>query len=518
MTKKQVFIVHGRDKLPAYELAFLLQDRYDCEAIILEETASEGKTLIEKLEEHSEVDFAFVILTADDVGGLKNETLKERARQNVIYEWGHFEAKIGRKRMALLVKGNVEIPSDLRGVGYYRFRDSVKECFIDFEKDLKKAGLFETNKIPSEEKQTEKGEDKEYPKSRDMYFDFGLDQKISRIDWNDFTELEIQGILRQYFASLGYAVDWKYMMGRSEKHVLGCDLLCTKNGRTTDLLVIKTLKTEVFAKLRELLSREYTERICVFVNQPSPTLRNKLISLTEELKLINIRVLEHEMQDSDVGSQILCMIYYSNSEFVGTAIRFVYELNKLTQKTEEVVEIIKKPMAKLWQLKDYSVSMEKSLEALLTLLDEPAFYTNASFTELMHVFKQGLEILNHCMYGFNRTWKELVREDRNLIRQTHAKYGSRSNWLSLWTYGGYFVRSDVYSPGILMEKVKTLEAIDKDTYEQDEVEFAALSKNNGGREYVPTPLFSNFVREEFLRPHFAYALALENTVDQMFEL
>jgi hypothetical protein len=76
-TKRKVFIVHGRDKTPALELARFVEKRYPIDAILLEEESHRGRTLIEKLEDHSDVDFAFITLTPDDIGALKGEPLKE---------------------------------------------------------------------------------------------------------------------------------------------------------------------------------------------------------------------------------------------------------------------------------------------------------------------------------------------------------------------------------------------------------------------------------------------------------
>ncbi len=141
-TKNKVFIVHGRDEAPALALARFIEKRYPIDAILLEDEAHRGRTLIEKLENYSDVDFAFITLTPDDIGALKGEKLKERGRQNVIFELGQFIGKIGRKNVCLLTKGDVEIPSDLRGIGHYHFDNNVKECFIDVDTELKDAELI----------------------------------------------------------------------------------------------------------------------------------------------------------------------------------------------------------------------------------------------------------------------------------------------------------------------------------------------------------------------------------------
>ena len=142
----QAFVVHGHDTTSKLELARMLENELGIKAIILHEQANGGKTIIEKLERHSDrPGYAFVLLTPDDVGGIKSpdddaSELKTRARQNVIFELGYFVGKLGRERVCCLYNGEVEIPSDMAGVLYLPFQKSVKECFSDIVKELKHAG------------------------------------------------------------------------------------------------------------------------------------------------------------------------------------------------------------------------------------------------------------------------------------------------------------------------------------------------------------------------------------------
>ena len=89
-------------------------ERLGLETVILHEKANEGRTVIEKIEAHSDVGFAVVLLTPDDIGGLKREGVQAqpRARQNVILELGYFLAKLKRSRVCALYVPGVEIPSD----------------------------------------------------------------------------------------------------------------------------------------------------------------------------------------------------------------------------------------------------------------------------------------------------------------------------------------------------------------------------------------------------------------------
>lgn len=112
---KKIFIVHGHDDAALQKVARFL-DNLNLEPIILREQANAGKTIIEKIESNSDVNFAVVLLTPDDFGGLEGEDSKPRARQNVILELGYFFGKLGRHNVCVLRKGEVDIPNDFAGV------------------------------------------------------------------------------------------------------------------------------------------------------------------------------------------------------------------------------------------------------------------------------------------------------------------------------------------------------------------------------------------------------------------
>jgi predicted nucleotide-binding protein len=119
---RNVFVVHGHDEGARESVARYLE-KLGFTAIVLHEQANQGKTIIEKVEAHSGVGFAVVLLTPDDVGGKSAETLKPRARQNVILELGYFVGKLGRDRVCALKRGDVEVPSDFDGVVYVSFEE-----------------------------------------------------------------------------------------------------------------------------------------------------------------------------------------------------------------------------------------------------------------------------------------------------------------------------------------------------------------------------------------------------------
>ena len=112
----RIFIVHGHDMEAVSSLKRYLRDTLGYpEPVVLAEQPSRGMTIIEKFEYYSEdSDIVFALFTPDDV----TQTGAPRARQNVLFEYGFFLGRLGRRsgRVFLLHKGSAEIPSDLHGI------------------------------------------------------------------------------------------------------------------------------------------------------------------------------------------------------------------------------------------------------------------------------------------------------------------------------------------------------------------------------------------------------------------
>lgn len=113
---RKVFIVHGHDT-GARETVARFLEKLSFQAIILQEQANQGQTVIEKIESHGDVGFAIVLLTPDDVGGKEGGTHRPRPRQNVVAEFGYFIGRLGRARVcALATTDTMELPTDFAGV------------------------------------------------------------------------------------------------------------------------------------------------------------------------------------------------------------------------------------------------------------------------------------------------------------------------------------------------------------------------------------------------------------------
>ena len=138
----KIFLVHGHDELALQQTARFLEKLHQ-EVVVLREQPNQGRTIVEKFEEYADVGFAIVLLTADDRGGSKASdltTLHYRARQNVVFELGYFNGRLGRSRVCALYQPGVEIPSDYAGVLYVEL-DDRGAWRLQLAKELRAAGL-----------------------------------------------------------------------------------------------------------------------------------------------------------------------------------------------------------------------------------------------------------------------------------------------------------------------------------------------------------------------------------------
>ena len=147
---RRVFIVHGRNS-EALALVKGTVSVLGLDPSVLAEQPNRGRTIIEKFEDYAEVPYAIVLFTPDDAGRLATDAddPQPRARQNVVLELGFFLGRLGRDKVCVLVKDEVEVPSDYNGVLYVPM-DEGGGWQLRLVKELKAAGMdVDANRLVS---------------------------------------------------------------------------------------------------------------------------------------------------------------------------------------------------------------------------------------------------------------------------------------------------------------------------------------------------------------------------------
>ncbi len=138
LASRKVFLVYDHDGETKREVQQFLS-RLGLTPIVFDELPTEGRTTIELIEDHSAVDFAVVLLTPDDVAYSRRqpEMPLDRARQNVVLELGYFMAKLERRKVRALRKGDIENPSDLHGIIYIQIDQKNEDWTAKLARELK---------------------------------------------------------------------------------------------------------------------------------------------------------------------------------------------------------------------------------------------------------------------------------------------------------------------------------------------------------------------------------------------
>lgn len=134
----RAFIVHGHDHQLKDELEQYLASLGITQITILWDLPWRGRTLIEKFEQAArQTDVAFVLLTADDLSSSRLG-LSFQPRPNVIFELGFFIGALRRTsgRIVILVKGHVDLPSDLHGVGIVDVSDGIRAADTAIRREM----------------------------------------------------------------------------------------------------------------------------------------------------------------------------------------------------------------------------------------------------------------------------------------------------------------------------------------------------------------------------------------------
>ena len=147
----RIFVVHGHENEMKLSVARTLE-KLGFEPIILHEQPDKGRTVIEKFLDYSDVGFAVVCLSPDDMAYAKGSPpgkARPRARQNVVLELGFFLGKLGRDRVVALHKEveGFETPSDYAGVLFKPYDDAGHWC-LELVKELAECGYkVDANKL-----------------------------------------------------------------------------------------------------------------------------------------------------------------------------------------------------------------------------------------------------------------------------------------------------------------------------------------------------------------------------------
>ncbi len=115
---KRVCVIHGQnDALKNAVVDYL--EKLALDPVVLHKQQNNDRNIVEKIESLPEVDFAVVLLTADDFaqpGKPAARGGRMQAKRNVLFELGYYVGRLGKSRVCSLYSGHSKPPLDHDGI------------------------------------------------------------------------------------------------------------------------------------------------------------------------------------------------------------------------------------------------------------------------------------------------------------------------------------------------------------------------------------------------------------------
>lgn len=163
-------------------------------------------------------DYGILIATADDVT-LSRKKKNFSPRDNIVFEFGLFAGRLGRKRAFLLKETNIKIPSDLSGITLPDLPKINRNKIFDF------FGLC--SKVSAKEIVREACEKiKNHIEKRNTIFDYGFlpSTSLAYGYFNNFILKAVKGLLDEKRVKLGLECNFPQVCRKEEYSTLQADV------------------------------------------------------------------------------------------------------------------------------------------------------------------------------------------------------------------------------------------------------------------------------------------------------
>jgi hypothetical protein len=303
------------------------------------------------------------------------------------------------------------------------------------------------------------------------------------IPWKLYSEEEIQEVLTYLFSQKGYEVYNLHKVDRSGED--GVDLECNKEGETEKLLIAVKVhpRSKDVEQLKKLAAQPSKTKIYVFSEEPTSKFKKEMVRLQRKVSFWNSEKLTSELFNTTIGFYLWLVVEnYFEKDLFGITLSFckIYvNLKKRKRKPHSPVEANNEMINLLWNAKDRSVSLHRSLRTLQAFFEETNLYEITEDTKktIIHAFLGSLaEIHQKSLRPLRRLFEEFIIKYPGNFDQFCLQTANRSNWMQFLTY------LPQLSPGHIIEsfeKAKKESLEYKELFDKLEVEPSAGESHLG---------------------------------------
>jgi hypothetical protein len=265
------------------------------------------------------------------------------------------------------------------------------------------------------------------------------------IPWMDFSEEEIQSILKLHYEALGFAVQWPHAEDAS--HEKGIDLECIHPSRGRVIIAVKkNPRSEDIVQLQEFSRNDANLRIYVRIRRGTQKFEDETHRVGG-IEFWDSTRLERELDASGLTTILVleCSAFATELLFVCASLRKARQVEGKIKHTEPVTLDV------LWDLKDRVVTLNKGLSLLQFIFERATFLRELGAYETREFLAPALKFLS--IQGSRPLAEAIETQDPGfleLVRKAYVKTHTRSNWKNM----ALITLPDLLHPGMSTEQLK----------------------------------------------------------------
>lgn len=262
---------------------------------------------------------------------------------------------------------------------------------------------------------------------------------VYQVPWKEYSEKEIQEIVAFLFRTQGYNVHKAHKKKGTEA---AADLECVRSSETDKILIRikKKPQQKNIHQLETLARRHARTKIYVYIEEPSASFK-EAIKRTSGVSFWDSRKLTSETFNKNLRFYLSLIIenYFERTSYRITLsfCKFYQDIDEENVKVGEPAKADAKMLNMLWNAKDRSASLHKSLRTMQEIFENTDLSSLAEKTtkSVVNGFLRGLFSLHiNSLRPLEVLFNEFITKYPNNFAQFCIQTKGRSNWMFFFTH------------------------------------------------------------------------------------
>lgn len=256
------------------------------------------------------------------------------------------------------------------------------------------------------------------------------------INWDNFDEPQIQMLIAILFHSIRYSPENLHKADRAREE--GADLVLRKPKHSIALAVKIKPKSKDRQQLSDLSKRGEDKKIYVYIHTPSGKFRECMRDYEEIVDFWNREKLNNFFVTKNLGFTVSLIFVDSDlSQTIRQAQKTLFGLGEKCRRLQKraPAPLDSQSFKLIFRLKDDAVSLHKTNQNVMTLLEKPVNFKKRELNEhFCKLFLEYLDILNTRLKSFLKYFDIFYARNEDLVNNSIIENYGRSHWLHLLQY------------------------------------------------------------------------------------